>query len=55
MIMHDYVNAYSKLWFISHEIYDDFFLIVEKEKFMEICTLLFVLVGNADQKNEIVN
>ena len=50
----NYDEAYSKLWFISNEIYDDFFLIFEKEKFVEISALVFALMGNAKHKNEIV-
>lgn len=51
----NFSTAYSYLNNLSTEIYDDVYLIIPKEKFIQICVLVYILEGVPEDKINIVN
>jgi len=51
----NFYNAYKHLYNLSTEIYDDFYFIIPKEKFAQICVLLYILEGVPEDKINIVS
>lgn len=50
----NYSVAYSYLNNLSTEIYDDVYLILPKDKFIQLCLLVFILEGVPEDKLNIV-
>jgi len=53
-LVNNFSLAYSYLNQLSTEIYDDVYLIIPKEKFIQICVLVFILEGGPEDKINIV-